>query len=151
MDALFQDVSEREDNAEGIVETIIAFMKNQQYDTDGLREDLSDCALQTTSNLFNICRKNKELISRMIQFINNIKCIQITLCFLSIFVCYYLYILYKQCQKYRFQLDKYLVIGHIGKRITRNLNKAIGWDVITLIYLMDIQNQNYLLFPFIQV
>ena len=127
-------------------------MKNQHYDSDGLKEDLLDDVFQeSTSNIFNICNGNKEIISTIIQFNNNIKCIQqMTLCFFCPYCyCYYLYILYKQCQKYRFQLDKYLVIGRIGKRIKRNLNKPN--IIITLIYLMDIQNQNYLSFRFIQV
>ena len=74
LDGLIEDILERKELDHKTIESIIEFMKNQQYDSDALKEDLMENA--SASNLLDICDGNVKIIVSITQLMAIIKCIQ---------------------------------------------------------------------------
>ena len=81
LDGFFQDVLQRKGVDINTIANIFYFMKEQKYDTDALKEDITGITDQqtlstTTSNIFCICNGNNEFISAITHFATYVNCMQ---------------------------------------------------------------------------
>ena len=77
LDGLFRHVARVNDCSENELKRLIEFIRSERYDSDALKEDLKHANLQTHSNLCKITDGTTELISAFLQFITNLKCMNL--------------------------------------------------------------------------